>query len=49
MDPTPIVDTETGVLLLFYNAHPAHLNAFVELADENITTTLYVIKVPYSY
>ncbi len=49
MDPVPIVDAEIGMLLLIFNAHPANLSQWVELADTNITTTLYVTKVSSTY
>ncbi len=50
MDPVPIVDAEIGMLLLIFNAHPANLSHWIEVADDaNITTTLYVIKVRMQY
>ncbi|XP_072016591.1 sialidase-3-like [Amphiura filiformis] len=44
MDPTPIVDTEMDMILLVFNAHPSNVTAWDELADEEITTELQVIK-----
>ncbi|XP_072017088.1 sialidase-2-like [Amphiura filiformis] len=44
MDPVPIVDTEVDMILLVYNAHPSNVSYFDELAAEEITTELHVIK-----
>ncbi|XP_072016592.1 sialidase-3-like [Amphiura filiformis] len=44
MDPVPIVDTEIDMILLFYNAHKSNVSLWDELADEELTTQLKVIK-----
>ncbi|XP_072016589.1 sialidase-3-like [Amphiura filiformis] len=44
MDPVPIVDTEIDMILLVYNAHKSNVSLWDELADEELTTGLKVIK-----
>ncbi|XP_072016587.1 sialidase-3-like [Amphiura filiformis] len=44
MDPVPIVDKEMDMILLVYNVHASNVSIFDELAAEEITTELQVIK-----